>query len=206
MTVRDQIVALLARVARRAPDRIDDASRLGDLGVGSSIAIGILDARLRESLGSAPVMTWKTSVADLLAHFAATPPSAGVTPIPPAPRTLPPTASGGGGIAGVGLDVEAVAALPDDGDPFYAAHFTASELAHAAETADRREHLAGLWAAKEAARKAVPTLLTVPFTSLEVGHDAAGRPVLRAPAGGMTLHVSISHAAGLATAIVIASR
>jgi phosphopantetheine--protein transferase-like protein len=110
-----------------------------------------------------------------------------------------------GNVIGVGLDVEAVASLPPLGDAFYAAHFTPRELERAGQAADAREHLAGIWAAKEAARKAVPDLMSRPVTDLEVGHDADGRPSLSNPASvRVRLHVSISHAAGLATAIVIA--
>lgn len=203
MDVRTHALGLVAKVARRAPEKISVDARLGDLGVGSSIALGILDARLREELGSAPVMTWKTPVREVLAHFdgAAAPPQPQkrvVTPQPLLPRS--------GNVIGVGLDVEAVASLPAMGDAFYAAHFTPRELERAQQAADVREHLAGLWAAKEAARKAVPDLMKLPVTDLEVRHDTDGRPSLAAPASiRVRLHVSISHAAGLATAIVIAT-
>lgn len=209
MDVRTHALGLVAKVARRAPEKISVDARLGDLGVGSSIALGILDARLREELGSAPVMTWKTPVREVLAHFAegatVAPTAAAAAPVrrPATPQPLLPKS---GNVIGVGLDVEAVASLPALGDAFYAAHFTPRELERAQQTADAREHLAGLWAAKEAARKAVPDLMKLPVTDLEVRHDADGRPSLAAPASiRVRLHVSISHAAGLATAIVIAT-
>lgn len=204
MPARDQVVALVAKVARRAPDRIVDTARLGDLGVGSSIAIGILDARLREELGSAPAMTWKSTVGDVLAHFdgPTTPPPAFA---PAELRRASPTPPTQCSVSGVGLDVESVSALPELGDPFYVAHFTKGELDRAAGTADAREHLAGIWAAKEATRKSLAALAAVPFTAIEIRHDASGRPsVVVAAAGRARFHVSISHAAGLATAIVIA--
>jgi holo-[acyl-carrier protein] synthase len=75
------------------------------------------------------------------------------------------------------------------------------------------ERLAGIFAAKEAALKALGTGMRVDFRDLEVGHDALGRPVLRlrgealavaARLGASRFHLSISHAGGLALATVIA--
>jgi len=81
-------------------------------------------------------------------------------------------------------------------------------------TGQRRwERLAGLFAAKEAALKALGTGMRVPFRDVEIGHDAAGRPVVRLGGqaraaaerlGADRLHVSISHSGGLAMATALA--
>ena len=81
-------------------------------------------------------------------------------------------------------------------------------------SAERRwERLAGVFAAKEAALKALGTGMRVPFRDVEVTHDAAGRPLLvlggaaaevAGRLGAQRWHVSISHAGGFAVATVAA--
>ena len=77
----------------------------------------------------------------------------------------------------------------------------------------RWERLAGVFAAKEAALKALGTGMRVAFRDVEVGHDAAGRPLLllhgaaaevAGRLGARRLHLSISHSGGLAMATVVA--
>jgi holo-[acyl-carrier protein] synthase len=78
----------------------------------------------------------------------------------------------------------------------------------------RLERLAGLFAAKEAALKALGTgLRGGSWTEVEVIHDDLGRPGVRlhgafaaaaAARGIRALHLSISHTAGLAMAQVVA--
>lgn len=213
MTASARVMALIARVARLPDNRVTADARLGELGIGSSIALGILSARLSEEFGAAPTLSWKTPVRDILAHAEnadTREPAPPASSVRAAIRVSAPGAQPrGSAVVGVGLDVEQVSALPAAGDPFYAAHFTAAELSRALETADAQEHLAGVWAAKEAARKAVPALMAASFLAIQVRHDGAGRPSIVITGvempGGAALQVSISHAAGLATAIVIAT-
>ncbi len=84
-----------------------------------------------------------------------------------------------------------------------------------ADAADARrwERLAGVFAAKEAALKALGTGMRVAFRDVEVHHDAMGRPLLAlrgeaelvaARIGAGRVHVSISHSGGFAMATVIA--
>ncbi len=98
--------------------------------------------------------------------------------------------------------------MPEWGDPFYADHFTPAELDAATGKDDRRRHLAGIWCVKEAARKASPDVMTLPFTSLEVTTTATGKPELRVTAATPLVRtrfeVSISHSRSIATAVVIA--
>jgi len=92
--------------------------------------------------------------------------------------------------------------------------FAPGERAGAELLAGRRwERLAGLFAAKEAALKALGTGMRVAFRDVEVDHDGAGRPLLRlhreaaavaARLGAAAVHVSISHSGGFAMATVIA--
>lgn len=92
--------------------------------------------------------------------------------------------------------------------------FTPAELAGAeAAGAHRWERLAGIFAAKESALKALGTGMRVPFADLEVGHDSAGRPLLHLRGAAeqvaraldiARLHISISHAGGMALATAVA--
>lgn len=92
--------------------------------------------------------------------------------------------------------------------------FSAREQSGAEVAEGRRwERLAGVFAAKEAALKALGTGMRVAFRAVEVDHDAMGRPllVLRGEAqevagriGAARVHVSISHSGGFAMATVIA--
>ena len=218
----DRVLALLSQVARLSPNRIRPEARLGDLGLGSSIVLNILQSRLSEEFGVALQMSWKTSVRDVLSavdaapngRVDAAPAGASAAPraaVPAATPSAAPTSAGAGvSIIGVGIDLEDPAALPETGDPFYAAHFTPREIDRSRESANAREHLAGIWSVKEAARKAVSTLMDVPFTSLEVRHDDRGRPslVVLAPGTdvGMQFHVSITHTKNMAAAVVVATR
>ena len=66
MTVRDRLTPLIAALGRVKPSQVTADARLGDLGVGSSIAIGMLQAKLRDTFGTAPApLSWKSTVGDI---------------------------------------------------------------------------------------------------------------------------------------------
>jgi phosphopantetheine--protein transferase-like protein len=222
MVADDCVFSLLSQVARLPPNRIRIDARLGDLGLGSSIALNMLQSRLTEEFGVSPQMSWKTSVQEVVAAVnagagarlaVATPPAAATAAS--VARSLSPLSPAAGApsigsvhIVGIGIDLEDPSSLPEMGDPFYGAHFTAREIEHARDVANAREHLAGIWSAKEAAKKAVAELMDVPFTSLEVRHDDRGRPSLVVSAPGvdarLRFHVSITHTKNMAAAVVVA--
>ena len=117
-------------------------------------------------------------------------------------------------IRGVGLDVVAVArlaaALERFGERFLARCFGERELARPADP----QHLAGAFAAKEAALKALGTgwAQGIGFRHLYLTRDPLGKPGLellgpaaaRAAALGVRqVHVSITHTRELAAAVVI---
>jgi phosphopantetheine--protein transferase-like protein len=111
----------------------------------------------------------------------------------------------------VGLDIEDIRSLPlaDDywEDEFYRGNFSRSEVAYAVLQTDPRTHFAGFWCAKEALRKCDHTFAEVRQVSTAVVHDSDGRPFLTldTETGPVRLPhaLSISHAAELATAIVV---
>ena len=92
--------------------------------------------------------------------------------------------------------------------------FTPDEIAYCAGRARKFEHLAARFAAKEATLKALGTGITggASMQEVEVVHDAASRPEIRLRGGvlrrarslGVTAaHLSISHTAGVAAAVVV---
>ena len=122
-------------------------------------------------------------------------------------------------IVGLGLDVTDLdrldASLSRFGDRFLERILTPAE--RAALPACRLSRVAGLFAAKEAAVKALGTGFThgIGFAHLEILSDPLGRPVLtltgpameRADALGATSwHVSITHGRTTAVAVVVLER
>lgn len=120
-------------------------------------------------------------------------------------------------ILGVGIDqveTHRIAALLDRfGDRGRRRLFTDQELARCADRPRPAECLAARFAAKEAFAKAVGTgLRGMEWTDIEVEGGEGERPELTlhggareifARRGGERLHVSLTHEAGVATAIVI---
>lgn len=69
--------------------------------------------------------------------------------------------------------------------------------------------MAGMWAAKEAALKALGVGISLPMTEVEIVHDMAGRPayLLHGQAEqlalGGSLHLSITHEGTMAAAVCV---
>ena len=80
--------------------------------------------------------------------------------------------------------------------------FTKKELAYCFQYQDPAPHLAGFFAAKESASKALG-VARHPFIELEVRHRSDGAPEIWHLGKRKTLQVSISHTKTLATAIAI---
>jgi holo-[acyl-carrier protein] synthase len=121
-------------------------------------------------------------------------------------------------IIGIGIDHVEMAKFKSDVESnqpdFVARIFTDSEIAYARNTDDYLQRLAGRFAAKEAALKALGTGWTseVDWKQIEISNDPSGRPTitltgraaeLATAAGAKHFFVSISHSPHLATAEVI---
>ncbi len=117
-------------------------------------------------------------------------------------------------IAGLGIDVVAVARvaalLERHGERFTRRCFLPGEIRRPGDA----EHLAGVLAAKEAAFKALGTGWGggVGWHSVEVTHTTTGGPAVllhgaaaahAAARGAGRAHLTISHAAGVAVAVVV---
>ncbi|MBN2193794.1 MAG: holo-ACP synthase [Polyangiaceae bacterium] len=120
-------------------------------------------------------------------------------------------------ILGIGIDVASIArmdrALERYGERFWARILTPDERADLVRrTADRGAALAGRFAAKEAASKALGAPRDVWWHDLEVRRSELGAPTLHlagaaaahgARLGVVRCHLSITHDAGVAVAVVV---
>jgi holo-[acyl-carrier protein] synthase len=115
-------------------------------------------------------------------------------------------------IVGVGIDVVDIARF---GERIERTPRLAERLFTESERALRPESMAARFAAKEALAKALGAPVGLRWTDATVVREADGRPHLeitgtvaaRAEALGVSvLHVSLSHDAGVASAVVIAER
>jgi holo-[acyl-carrier protein] synthase len=122
-------------------------------------------------------------------------------------------------IVGIGIDlaeVERIAAMVARwGDRFTHRVFTAEERAYAASRADGASHLAARFAAKEATLKALDVPRGLSWQEMEVVGGGRTRPdlVLRGKAreaadrlGVARLHLTLTHTAQTAAAVVVAER
>lgn len=118
-------------------------------------------------------------------------------------------------VVGLGIDVASIArvraSLERFGDRFWQRILTENEQADLADRPDRATALAGRFAAKEAAAKALGGPSDVLWHTVEVRSDARGAPKLAflGPAlahaerlGVRRILVSITHDAGVAAAVV----
>ncbi len=121
-------------------------------------------------------------------------------------------------ILSVGTDLAEVPRIRDAharfGDRFLQRVFTPHEIAYCLVKANRFERLAARFAAKEALMKAIGTGLTqgVSWHDVEVTNLPSGRPTLRLSGqaavhaqrlGTRRIHVSLTHTATMAMAVVI---
>ena len=116
-------------------------------------------------------------------------------------------------IVGIGIDVADVARYRFDEAKlqwFARKVYTEHEMAYAMRKRNWPERLAGFFAAKEAARKAFGH--AIPWRCVGVAHARSGKPTieLRERAGPLardrgirTIHLSITHTAAFAAAVVI---
>jgi holo-[acyl-carrier protein] synthase len=88
--------------------------------------------------------------------------------------------------------------------------YTEREMAYAMRKRNWPERLAGFYAAKEATRKAFGRW--IPWRSVEVSHEGSGKPIiqlhdlgeqLKRARGVTTIHLTITHTASTAAAVVV---
>ena len=116
-------------------------------------------------------------------------------------------------IIGLGIDLAEVARYDFDAQKFawFARKiYTEEEVAYALRKRNRAERLAGFFAAKEATRKAFGH--AIPWRLVGVSHERSGKPIIKlfgdaqpliARRGVDTIHLTITHTASMAAAVVI---
>lgn len=124
-------------------------------------------------------------------------------------------------IVGTGVDLAEVARIQASveryGDRFVQRIFTSGEIAYVERKANRFERYAARFAAKEAGMKAIGTgwRLGVTWRDLEVANLPGGRPILKLHGkaaefaealGARAIHLSMTHTAQMAMAVVILER
>ena len=119
-------------------------------------------------------------------------------------------------IIGLGLDLAEVARYQFDDTAlawFARKVYTAEEMAYATRKRNRAERFAGFFAAKEATRKAFGH--AIPWRQIGVSHERSGKPIIKlfgaaegliAHRGVSVIHLTITHTATMAAAVVILER
>lgn len=226
---RKIVVTLVAKLTRGKAEDIRDHVSLGSLGLGASIGLVSLRSSLeRETSSALPPLDLKMKISDLV-KLIEVPEAAGRTgpmmgrPTLPADPKSPATeapfpaafqADRAIEHRNIGIDIQDIDSFPVASDyrthEFYSANFLQSELATAMLRADLRSHLAGVFCAKEAAKKTHHALLNLRMTEFCVVHDQHGAPFLRlTDPENLTIAfrfcISISHTQRLAAANCLTS-
>tara|TARA_R100000008_G_C3583547_1_gene170386 strand:- start:584 stop:964 length:381 start_codon:yes stop_codon:yes gene_type:complete len=116
-------------------------------------------------------------------------------------------------IVGIGTDIQDIprieSLLSSFGERFLDKFLTQREKEYCLNKGYSSHSIAGRWAAKEAAHKALTGNVKemIPFTEMEIMRDEKGKPVIYFPNNnlpkGLTSSLSISHSGGYATAVCI---
>ncbi|HEX4123515.1 MAG TPA: 4'-phosphopantetheinyl transferase superfamily protein [Tepidisphaeraceae bacterium] len=184
-----------------------------------SLGRAMLDAAIRRRVGvNAPAVHTARTYGELESAVLGTPPPGAASSATDHSAMTPPAASAIAApvsVAGApdiqcGVDIEAVANLPQASDPwsdeFYQQHFSPAEIAYCAMQPDPRMHFAGRWCAKEALIKCDPSLAAEPLHTLEVVPSAGGPTLRRLGRDGareLPHALSISHTQDMAIAMVV---
>lgn len=104
-------------------------------------------------------------------------------------------------IQGVGTDIVEIERLKEKPD-LWKRFLSGKELLWLEKFRFKEEHIAGIWAAKEALVKALDDA-SIDFRSVTVAHSESGKPFFEDIAVDGVLHLSISHERKFATAVVV---
>jgi holo-[acyl-carrier protein] synthase len=113
-------------------------------------------------------------------------------------------------VAGIGMDIEAVAAFDDAADSadshFYRRLFTAREIAYCLGRPSPAQHFAARFAAKEAVVKACRGRVPLLPCDIEISRDGTGAPSAEVPRalGLLRFEVSLGHCADVGYAVAVA--
>jgi phosphopantetheine--protein transferase-like protein len=208
----DTLQSLVAHFLGIAPEAVTPSTLLNGT-LASSLGRARLDAALRQRLGIRMRACYTARTFGELQASAngdqstAAAVSSVVAPRLAHPQAISPTAS-------VGFDLQSAEELPECTDywshPFYAEHFTATEIAAGLLHPEPRMHFAGVWCAKEALKKCSPELLRADWREMEVRLGTDERPMVYVKEGNewcqLAASISITHTGKIAGAVAVFNR
>jgi phosphopantetheine--protein transferase-like protein len=207
----ETLQSLVAHFLGISPDAVNSSTPLNG-SLASSLGRARLDAALRQRLGVRVPACYRARTFGELQSAANGDNNTSAPPSPIAPRLAQPQAiSPVVAAASVGFDLQSLEELPECADywshPFYAEHFTTTEIAAGSLHPQPRMHFAGVWCAKEALKKCNPDLLHADWRDIELRSASDERPVAYLRTGNdwqrSTASISITHTANVAGAIAI---
>jgi phosphopantetheine--protein transferase-like protein len=200
--MQEKIKEIIAVFLKVLPDQVSAATIIDRSAVSSSILLHRMYAKLAaEGIAVNNYQDVRT-VSDLLQKVN----GASQTSVTPATgeattaviKSLPAAASPG---SGVGVDIEAVSAMPVTGDfredAFYTMYFSPAEIAWCILKPNPYASFAGLFAAKEAIVKADNKYKKTVFNQIIITHTEEGKPL------HASFQLSIAHTEELAIAIAL---
>jgi phosphopantetheine--protein transferase-like protein len=203
---------LVASLSGRDKTQITAATAIDDLLHGSLGRVR-LEAALRYRLGVTCSGIQKVAtfgdLCSLVGIAGGNGAGAAPAPVPSLAPSAAPVAFIGAVSSGlhVGIDIQDVAGLPETTDywehEFYKSTFSPREIAYALLQPSPRVTFAGQWCAKEALRKAHSDLAEVARTSIEVVHNAAGKPEMALEGKSVPGTLSVSHTDNVAVAVFV---
>jgi len=190
---KDLVYAAISKLSRKKIDETNLHQSLGSLGLNSSFGLtalrSLLEAQFNRKL---PVFDLNTDVATLINLSQSSEESNADIQVASLEKkayvnsekninNLSNSISSFPRI-GLGMDIQQINVFEMVSDfredPFYKAHFNDSEIATAALKIDPLIHFAGIFSAKEAAKKSHDDLIDLRMTDFIVTHSSSGKPLL----------------------------
>jgi phosphopantetheine--protein transferase-like protein len=211
MLATDTLQSLVAYFLGIAPDAVTSSTPLNGT-LASSLGRARLDAALRQKLGIRLRACYRARTFGELQASANGGDGTAAVPSTVVPRLA--QLQAGSPATSVGFDLQSAEELPECADywshPFYAEHFTATEIAAGLLHSQPRMHFAGVWCAKEALKKGSPDLLHTDWREIEVRLGSDERPIAYVKDGNewhqLTASISITHTGNVAGAVAVFGR
>ncbi|MGV2828590.1 4'-phosphopantetheinyl transferase superfamily protein [Myxosarcina sp. GI1(2024)] len=209
----EKVVGIVANIAGKSPQQITPTTSLSSLGINSSIQILKVQSALeRKYQQKLPFLADSWTLERIAAQVGEATERNSAIASPEVRETARPKEINSSAIS-VGVDIEEVDNLPDTSNyrthEFYQALFSLEEISYALLKNEPKQHLCGIFCAKEALKKAAPELVNLRMDEIVVTHQQ-GRPVItlsdRAIDLRFNFQLSISHTQNYSVATVLAIR
>lgn len=212
----EQVVSIVANIAGKSPQQVTPETSLSSLGINSSIQILKVQSALeRKYQQKLPFLADSWTLKRIAAQVgeAITDNNGAIAPTATEVRPTEAAKELNLGAISIGLDLEEVDNLPDTSNyrthEFYQTQFTPEEISYALLKNDPKQHLCGIFCAKEALKKAHTELINLRMEEIVVTHRK-GKPIIttgdRAINARFNFQLSISHTQKYAAATILAIR